>query len=105
MAIKASVTCMLCYVVWRYNYMGRLLYARLIASYVCWETLEVCCFRGFFLPRKLKYVHVTIFYLDGHPRKFIHEKLQDDQTSKILYLENFPIYGISAGDFILLLRS
>ena len=29
-----------------------------------------------------------------HPRKFIHEKLQDDQTLKILYLDNFPIYGI-----------
>ena len=44
-------------------------------------------------PRKLKYVHVTISCLDGHPRNFIREKLQDDQTSKILYLENFPIYG------------
>ena len=38
-------------------------------------------------------MHVTISCLDGHSRKFIHEKLQDDQTSKILYLENFPIYG------------
>ena len=44
-------------------------------------------------PRKLKYVHVTISCLDGNPQKFIREKLQDDQTSKILYLENFPIYG------------
>ena len=35
-------------------------------------------------PRKLKYVHVTISCLDGHPRKFIRKKLQNDQTSKIL---------------------
>ena len=42
-------------------------------------------------PRKLKKVHVTISCLDGHPRKFIHEKLQNDQTLKILYLENFHI--------------
>ena len=26
-------------------------------------------------------MHVTISCLDGHPRKFIHEKLQNDQTS------------------------
>ena len=45
-------------------------------------------------PRKLKYVHVTISCIDGHPRKFIRENLQDDQTSKILYLKNFPNYGI-----------
>ena len=45
-------------------------------------------------PQKLKYAHVIISCLDGNPRKFIREKLQDDQTSKILYLENFPIYGI-----------
>ena len=30
-----------------------------------------------------------------HPQKFICEKLQDDQTLKILYCkENFPIYSI-----------
>ena len=39
-------------------------------------------------------MHVTISCLDDHPRKFIREKLQDDQTSKIFYLENFPIYGM-----------
>ena len=30
---------------------------------------------------------MTISCLDGYPRKLIHEKLQDDQTSKIFYLE------------------
>ena len=37
---------------------------------------------------------MAISCLHGHPRKFICEKLQDYQTSKILYLENFPIYGM-----------
>ena len=36
---------------------------------------------------------MTISCLDGHPQKFICKKLQNDQTSKILYLKNFPIYG------------
>ena len=85
MAIKASVNCMLCSLT-IYAWLG---YARLVA--ICWEILEVYCSLGFFLhlePRKVKYMHVTISCIDGHPQKFIHEKLQDDQTSKI-----FPIYG------------
>ena len=36
-------------------------------------------------------MYVTISCLDSHPRKFIREKLQDDQTSKILYIKNFPV--------------
>ena len=67
------------------------------ASYVMKHSLSYSvCFRGFFLqPRKFKCVHVTTPSLDGHPRKFIRKKLENDQTSKILYLENFPIYGIA----------
>ena len=39
------------------------------------------------------YTYLTIPCLDGHPQKFIRKKLKDDQTLKILYLEeNFPIY-------------
>ena len=54
-------------------------------------------------PRKLKCVHVTISCLDGHPRKFIREKLQDGQTLKILYHEisQYMVFYISnSSDFM-----
>ena len=71
---------------------------------ICWETLEDLCFLGFSCnlePQKLKYMHVTISCMDGHPRKFIRKKLQDDQTSKILYVpQKFSNIRYIIGNFI-----
>ena len=59
-----------------------------IHSHICQSCIYMHAFRNF------KSVCVTTSCLDGHPQKFIREKLENDQTSKILYLKNFPIYGM-----------
>ena len=43
-------------------------------------------------------MQVTVSCLDCHPRKFICEKLQNDQASQILYLK-FPIIRYPIDDF------
>ena len=47
-----------------------------VERYAMPKAFTLVCFRRFFLqPRKFKCVHVITSCLDGHPGKFIYEKL------------------------------